>query len=258
MTSKKPATNVHDAPKPITQRFCNLLTSFWRGNQSQMGRDLGVAQTVISRVSRGQEPPYVLMEALASYEAAGRRINLNWLLRGDGDPFLAAPGDQGSGLFVPLARQLLPGPPQEYPHLLDLRQVAVVPAMHSPTAYGYVLLSEDAITQNTAEKVAVGDVILLETAPAWTKDLDRCRGRLCAFRLGGSTPAGVVLGRIGYMADFEVEGEEYPVDTFGHFPQAVLAAKPTGRRRAATGSPAVVRFDLRDIVGTFRELQRAY
>src|SRR4051812_34097542 len=101
---------------PLTARIRHLCEIVWDGNKSKMGRDLGgISHPVMSRVlSEQQAPPGNLLEALAKWPG----LNVRWLFAGEGEPLSERNLGWGGGHFCPVARELLPGPPENHPELM--------------------------------------------------------------------------------------------------------------------------------------------
>src|SRR5262245_9271107 len=92
-------------------RLAKLAELVWRGNQSQMQRDLGIDQSSLSKVlAAKQQPSAALVERLANWKG----VNPGWLLCGKGEPLLEGPFSPGVGLYRPLLDELIPGPLAEF------------------------------------------------------------------------------------------------------------------------------------------------
>ncbi len=81
-------------PDAIAGRIGYLLQHVWFGNQSEMARDLGCSQSLISKVVAGERSPgHKLMQALTEHPT----INKGWLIAGEGPPLAVEAGAGTSG-----------------------------------------------------------------------------------------------------------------------------------------------------------------
>jgi transcriptional regulator with XRE-family HTH domain len=222
----------------LLARIVRLSELTWKGNRSQMGRDLGIDQAAVSRVLAGkQQPSAKLLERLATWPG----VNVVWLLSGHGQPLIEGGARAGDGPDLPLVEELLPGPPGDHPERLSGAGHPVAPRFHSPTAYWYRVQAGTPLTRDRKDLVA-GDLLFMEAGEAWTRRAEAVRGRLCGFRVRTGRKERVLWGAVSLAPDAYFESyEPYRVDLFGEAGQAVLVIPdaPSGleeARRAASGA----------------------
>ena len=113
----------------LAARIRELCKLHWGGNIQRMAKDLGVSHAVAWRVMEdGQSPPGKMIEALAS----DPRVNLTWLFRGEGKPTDPLPG---RGIAIPIAKQVLRGPPQDHQDCLSGETFALAANLCRPGRY---------------------------------------------------------------------------------------------------------------------------
>src|SRR3954453_1774859 len=84
--------------RELLARIVELSELVWHGNRSQMGRDLEVDQSAISKVLAGkQQPGAKFLERLATWPG----VNVGWLFLGQGDPGLEGGLLPGGGEVSP-------------------------------------------------------------------------------------------------------------------------------------------------------------
>lgn len=159
----------------VRDRVRFLLEYHWGGNQRQMARDLAVSQGLISKIANG-------------HQGAGRRflttlahqpgVNADWVLRGEGQPLTLPP--QGT---LPVALGVLPGPLDEHAQLLTGQRHPVAEALDRPSRYWLELPSTSPLLRDNSLWLLAGDLLLMETDPAWVNRPDLIEGRLCGVRL---------------------------------------------------------------------------
>lgn len=201
-----------DPDAPLTRRLRMICDLLWRGNQSKMGKECGgIGQSVISRVLSGvQAPPAKLLEELAKQPG----INVRWLLLGEGEPLSDRGLGWGGGNFCPVARELLPGPPQVHAELLSGATWPVASAYYSSDAYWLPIPEGHPLTAVKGGAVQDADLILIETAEAWTRKVQAIQGRVVAFRM--PMHASPVLGAVDKHEDyFAGEEKTHEVTLFG-------------------------------------------
>jgi hypothetical protein len=184
-----------DPPPPIGSRTEDardrvkyLLAHLWRGNQREMARAVGVSQGLISKVVNGQQAPGPrLLTALANHPG----VDSDWVVSGTGQP-IPFP-ERGS---LPIAAGVLPGPPLEYPHLLGGSRHPVADALSRPTRYWLLLAQNSPLVREPSLRLAPGDLLLLDSDPAWTRRPDLTDGRLCGVRLPAHPSPEYHLGRV--------------------------------------------------------------
>lgn len=193
-------------------RIVRLSELVWGGNRSQMGRDLGVDQSAISKVLAGkQEPSAKLLEKLASHP----RVNSVWLFTGVGEPLIEGGLRPGVGGYCPLLDELLPGPLAEHRDRLSGVSYPVASPFDTPTSYWYRVPANTPVTISD-HKVQGGDLFLIETDPTWTHKSAAVLGKFCGFPVKKGKKEAVELWWVdAYDHSTSMEGyEQYRVDTF--------------------------------------------
>ena len=161
-------------------RFEYLLQHGWGGRQREMAADLGVSQGLISKVARGEQAPGPkLLDALAALP----RVNETWLYTGNGEPLVPPPNPpKVQDYDLPVARRLLPGPVGRHSDLLTDDRYPVAASLHSESCYWYEVQAGDLILDEVAQKVEVGDLLLMETDPKLCRDRLVVLGKRCVVR----------------------------------------------------------------------------
>lgn len=164
----------------IGGRFEHLLQHAWGGRQREMAADLGVSQGLISKVARGEQAPGPkLVEALAALP----RVNETWLYTGKGEPLVPPPNPpKVQDYDLPVARRLLPGPVGRHSELLTDDRYPVAASLHSESCYWYEVQAGDLILDEVAQKVEVGDLLLMQTDPLMCRDRLEVLGKRCVVR----------------------------------------------------------------------------
>jgi hypothetical protein len=255
MPRRRQVEETPESSSALTARLNLLCKLIWKGNRSRMAKDLGISQPVMSRVLAGQQAPSTkLLEALARWP----RLNVRWLFNGEGEPLSDRGLGDGGGHFCPVASRLLPGSPQEHPELLTGLSLAVATAYYSPTTYYYRLEPRDPLVGAKGSRMAAGDYLLIETAPAWVSRPAAFRGRLGVFRSRDRDE--LIIGRIARYEEDPYERKDlldYRVETVGEFRSAIFRPN-ANRARAASEKVAagVTLFCGDDLVGVARLLAR--
>jgi len=183
-------------PETPGGRVERLLREVWGGSQRRMAAEIGVSQALISKVVRGEQAPgRKLLEALARHP----RVDATWVYQGVGEP-LAGPdrGEATGEPMLPVARCVLPGPPQGEAALLTGALFPVAASFHRPSRYWLEAQPYDAVVLTPEHRIAAGDLLLMEAdAGVWGRNPQVLVGRLCAIREGGDA-ASFVLDRLGW------------------------------------------------------------
>jgi hypothetical protein len=181
------------------QRVRFLLDFRWAGNQRQMARDLGVAQSLVSKIVNGaQGAGKRFLATLARYPG----VNPDWLVRGEGQPLLLPP--KGT---LPVSYSVLPGSPIDYPNLLSGERHPIAESLDRPTRYWLELPPHSPLLRDPALRLMDGDLVLIESDRAWIGRVDLVESRICAVRLQvGQTEPVPYLGKLfrdaqGFMFD---------------------------------------------------------
>jgi hypothetical protein len=209
------------ANKELVRRIQKLADLIWRGNRSMMGRDLHLSQPVVSRVLAGLHPPSAkFLEALANWPG----VNRDFLLAGVGEPLIEPGTESNRGLYLPVAAELLPGPPNENPELLTGVGFPVAQAFYTPSSYWLRVTREMAVSRSS-ESIVPDDLLLLETNKVWTRRKKAVLGKLCSFCIGSGSHAELLLGlidQVNHCDPYEDDFGQYEVTLFGGPPKAWL------------------------------------
>lgn len=141
-------------------RVKQLLKLLWGNNQAAMAQDAGCSRAAIYKITSGRQPPgRRVLAAIASHP----KVNPSWLFDGTGEPLLVERQEGFTGGYVlPVYKRLPPGAPLDQQNLQSGQWFPVPQAFHRPTRYWFEI-SNDPIVDALNEKVAVGDLLLMET-----------------------------------------------------------------------------------------------
>jgi transcriptional regulator with XRE-family HTH domain len=235
------ATTVSDE---LHARIARLSELIWSGNQSAMGRDLGVDQSAVSKVLAGkQQPSAMLIERLATWS----RVNPAWLMSGRGEPLLDGSTTPGVGLYCPLVEEIPPGRLSELPAVRAGVSYPVAGAHYTPTSYWFKVPPNHPVTYGT--DVTTRDLILIETDPQWTGSIGTVRDKMVVLSDPEESPGirRMVIGAVDAteeptFADYEMVSELYPIRLYTTPP--ARETKKTKRSLAwlvLPGTPKAVR-----------------
>lgn len=180
-----------------------LLGHAFSNNLRRMADEVGIAHSAIHNIiKRAREPGRRVMAAIAAHP----RVNPSWLLDGAGEP-LVVPRNE-----LPIADSILPGLPSAHNGLLIGQTLAVTEGHYRATRYVYRIPSAEPIVGLPAEKVAAGDLLIMEAdAGAWLTNLLALADRLCGVRVPGIGGHVCVLAR----ARLDRRTHDLRFDTFG-------------------------------------------
>jgi hypothetical protein len=172
----------------LRRRIQYLLELRWNGNMRQMARALGLSHALISLVVSGkQNPGRRLIAALTEYPG----IDRTWVLTGNGHP-VPFP-EQGS---LPLSTGVLPGSPNEFPHLLTGERHPAADCLCRASRYWLPILTGSHLIGAKEFRLAVGDLMMVETAPQWYARPDQVIDRFCGVRIEHKNSSQLVFGPI--------------------------------------------------------------
>jgi len=161
-------------------RVAWALHNLCAGRQRRMADLMGVPQSQISRIVSGKlGASSEILAALARLTG----VNPSWATQGLGSPLL--PSTKGT---LPIAYGILPGTTLDYAHLLTGQRHPVAEPLDRETRYWLELQASSPLLRDNGLRLLVGDLLLMETDPAWTNRLDLIQGRLCGVRLGQGSP----------------------------------------------------------------------
>jgi len=176
-------------------RITWLLVHLFDGNMRRMAEAVGVTHSIVSKIVGGQQVPgRRLMESIASHP----KVNPGWLASGEGEPLLAArhPGP-AECWEAPISQYLLPGPPAEHDRLFAGTSFPLAGGFYRPTRYLYRVGGGDPIARADAEKVAPGDLLLLDAgAEIWRANRQVLANALVVLHVRGRGGLDYALARI--------------------------------------------------------------
>jgi len=166
-----------------------LLENLWAGHQGKMAADLGVTQGLISKIIRQvQGPGRKLLVKLASQPG----VNREWVIRGEGQPFLSP--TKGS---LPIAMGVLPGSPEHHPALLTGQRHPVADAFERPSRYWITVQPSCPLLLLTDLALLPGDLLLLESnSETWVGQFTRLVGKVFGVAFRRRTEVVYALGRL--------------------------------------------------------------
>lgn len=193
-----------------SDRVTWLLKNVWNDNRSAMARDVGVTHSVIIKVAAGQQNPgRRLIGAIASHP----KVNPAWLLTGEGEPLLSEnPAAPTEGWPVPIFNHLIVGSPGENRSLWRGESFPVPGSLYRQTRYWLRVLMTDPIVKQPHLGIRPGDLLLMETDPAWWKTEAMLDDHICSVKIGASTVA--QLGMVSFYSETDEEGERFIVEAF--------------------------------------------
>ena len=214
------------------ERVTWLLEKIWDGNRSEMGRAVGCSHSVLTKIATGQQGPGArLLSDIASHP----KVNPAWLLAGEGEPLLAERTDSpAEGWPIPVARQLLLGPPDENRSLLSGEFFPAAGAYYRPSRYWLEVQRADPIARDKTSKITEGDLLLMETDPAWRREHGMVEDRLCGVQMKKGKEIQATLGLIvvewpapdGF---FGVQTFEKRIDPKDMIEETIVSRYPDGK-----------------------------
>ena len=195
------------------QRVIWLLEQVWNGNRSEMGRAIGCSHSVLTKIAAGQQAPgRHLLTAIAAHP----KVNPTWLMSGEGEPLLAERSDSpAEGWPLPIARQIIVGPPAQYRTLLSGEHFPVTGAFYQPSRYWLEIQPSDPITRSRHNLAKDGDLLLMETDPVWWKETYLVDGRTCVVRVQINNQEQHKLSYVMYSSGGQEEPESLLAELFG-------------------------------------------
>jgi hypothetical protein len=156
MTKKPGRPPLPTSDRTIGERVKYLIEVLFRGNQGRASDALGLAQTYISKIMRGERNPGTkLLDALARIP----RVNETWLLSGEGEPMLPS-----SGGTLPISVAIIPGPLESNMHFCGGERHPVAATQERDTRYW--LRVQTAFSGRLCRDMRMfpGDLLQIETA----------------------------------------------------------------------------------------------
>jgi len=211
-------------PRPLTEeerqqrqtdaeRVRFLLEKCWGGNQNRMGRDLQVSQSIVSKIARGERiPGKKIVLALSRHPG----VNPDWVLRGEGQPFLTAL--KGN---LPISRSILPGWPERYPELLTSEHHPVAEALERASRYWLSLAAGCLLVEKAGLALLPGDLLLCDAdRTLWEPHVGSFTGHLFGVKLQRGTTLSYEVGLL------REEENGLVIDLFGEIVRLLDAAAP--------------------------------
>lgn len=180
----------------VSRRVADLV-ELLGGSQRAFAKRVGCSHSVIAKILRGeQEPGRRLLSRIAELP----EINADWLLTGEGNPLVKVAGS--NEFRVPLASSLLPGLPQEHPHLLSGESLAVPVGLHRDTVYAVHAACCIPASEDPEERFAINDYVLIDANPnIWRSNLQVLHQRLAVTALRSANPPVITLRRVQVAYD---------------------------------------------------------
>jgi hypothetical protein len=217
-------------PKRVTQesllrretdckRVKLLLDHRWRGSQTEMAADLGVTQSLVSKIVRGfQGPGRPFLEVLARQPG----VNPQWVLYGEGQPF--PPPTKGS---LPIAVGILPGWPEHHRQLLTGERHPVAEAFEKASRY-WIMISATSKLLTVAELALLsGDLLLFDAdTTLWRDRLPDHLGKLFGVRLSCQASKSYEFGCL------QRDGQGFWLDLFDEKARLAEPAKQASEEEA--------------------------
>lgn len=219
-------TKARDKGTPAERvRYC--LQEFFANSQTKMAAVTGLTQGAISNVVRGVFPPgrdFLLAIALHS------GVDAAWLLTGTGSP------QRHHGDVLPVARELLPGLPCDYPGLLTGATEPVAKCQYAESRYFVTVRAEHIQGLPDTVPIFPGQLLLCDgNVDLWHKKTNRLLNHPCVVRVGREEPS------VSIQLIVDVAADHVTLYSSGNDPNAGLAAPvnlPYPLRKLRTKVPA--------------------
>ncbi|MCY2994786.1 MAG: hypothetical protein NTY19_44030 [Planctomycetota bacterium] len=216
----------------MRKRLNELCERLWAGNKAQMAADIDVSPSLLSKVLQGgQSPPGKLIENVAR----DPRVNLAWLLRGEGLPTDQEPLQ---AMAMPISKQVLPGPPEKHVGSLSGESYAVAAHLYRQTRYWLEVQPGESVLRAELG-IKVRDLLLMDTNRAEIPDEHRLYQHLCGVRVNVEGTVRLKLGRVDYIPGSPGSGPaRLELDTFdlavdpAEIKRKVAVHELRGRKRA--------------------------
>jgi hypothetical protein len=232
----------------ICRQFEWVLSHLFGGSITHMAAALDVSHPALSRViNKGQMPSGQMLAGLARL----RLVNLHWVLAG-GDEKSARPAEPATE-FVPVAEQLLPGSPSNFPEKLGPLGLPTSSPFLLEAAYWFRVRRDNFVVGRTNAPAAVDDYLLVETGPAWTTRTEAHEERLLVLRHPDRQEG--LLAQ--FVEDYSVD-EERELDTFGLLATASILTSTNRSDAKKQRGPVGQTFYRDDVVGVVLEKRTLY
>ena len=171
-----------------------------------MARAIGCSHTVITKIAAGlQSPGTRLLSAIAQHP----KINPAWLLSGDGEPLLQErPDTPTEGWPLPIARQLLPGAPDEYRSMLSGETFPIAGAFYRETRYWFQVQPGEPALRDSSLKLDIGDLLLLDANTSNLEATNFSQARLCAIKRIENEKPVLRLAQVVYVPETREDGAQ--------------------------------------------------
>lgn len=191
----------------VGHRLQQICETRFGGSARKMADALGVSQAAGWRVIQGKQAP---TGAFLSGLAALPDVDLNWVFRGKGEPPRAE-----QTVAIPIAREVLPGLPEEYSGLLTTETFGVSGSLYRPSRYWVEIQPSDPIVLSEPQKARARDLVLMDADPQTRPRAEHLSGDLCGVRLHNEDETSFKLGLVTcHHEEHGTEAKYLGVDTF--------------------------------------------
>jgi len=196
----------------VCHRIDWVLRTDYSNKLTVMAQAIGVPKAVLSRVVNGQAPSAQLLEGIARLGT----VSAHWLLTGEGD---ARNQPAVGAAFVPLARDLLGGPPDVHRELVGPLGFPAASPLRLVAPYWYRISEGSPATRREGEPTQAGDYLLIETDPAGTRSARLLAGKLIVLHNPAS--ANALLARVAKDRDY-FEPDQFDLLVFDDPPRTQI------------------------------------
>lgn len=247
---RRRTTEPPENPPAICRQFEWVLTHLFGGSITLMAHALGVSHPALSRViNKAQMPSGQMLAGLARL----RLVNLYWVLAGGDEG--AARAVEARTEFVPVAEQLLPGPPRNFPERVGPMGLPTSSPFLLEAAYWVRVRADSPVANRKDAPAGAGDYLLVETGESWTTRKEAHNERMLVLRHPDRDE-----GFLARIADDYSPDEEHNLDTFNLLPAATLLTdtKRSDAKRPTGKSDVGQTFYRDDVVGVVLEKRTLY
>lgn len=187
-----------------------LLSHRYGGSRSEMARATGVSLTGLIKVFTDQQMPgRRMLETIIKHTD----VSPAWLFAGEGHPF--------RGSSIPVSRACLSGPPDKFEDNPLESGVSELADLYSPSRYWLMLASTEPAVRSKGNRLAAGDLMLMETARRNFPSDEHLSGRWGVVRVPDRNASVLRLAELTYIR----EGHDSPAfleaETFMTHPMRV-------------------------------------
>lgn len=204
----------------IRDRIERLMLQIWLGSHSRMAKDLCVSRGAISNVLSGKRAAgRELLVAIA----ADPRVDAGWLLTGKGNALVQKQVEPSvTGICLPCALELLPGPVQQNHHLLHTDRLATTRSSYRLSRYWFCVPDDSPWIADPELKIEPGDQLLIETNQTyWESRKTNSRRQPCVVCLEDKKQA-----LPAYVPQGEDDPRLYDIPLPGPAPECARGLRP--------------------------------